>query len=103
MITLPNSLRDRRYLADQSTLAHLLEGCGFAGMHSVVDFGCGEGGWLWPLSRMANAVTGIDLSTAAIATAMAVRDLNQIDNVELQTSGTLEDVATSSVDGLIML
>ena len=103
MITLPANSSAKRYLPDQSTMAEILEGCGFAGMNSVVDFGCSDGGWLWPLSRMAKRVTGIDADGGVIAAAKAIVELNLIGNVELQVSGNLEGVATSSVDGLIML
>jgi len=103
MITLPENSGAKRYLADQSTMAEILEGCGFSGMESVVDFGCSDGGWLWPVSRMAKSVIGIDNDSSSIARAQDILDTNKIDNVVLRTGSGLEGIATNSIDGLIML
>jgi len=103
MIKVPENSGATRYLADQSTMAEILDGRGFSEMESVVDFGCSDGGWLWPASRMAKAVVGIDNDSSSIGRARDILDTNDIDNVVLRTASSLEAIATNSVDGLIML
>jgi hypothetical protein len=84
-------------------MAEILEGRGFSGMESVVDFGCSDGGWLCPGSRLAKSVIGIDNDSSSIARAKGILDTNEIDNVVLRAGSSLEDIATNSIDGLFML
>jgi SAM-dependent methyltransferase len=74
----------RNHIADISRAVE--RGFGVADRHSALDFGCGVGRLLLPLSELFEHVDGLDVSPSMLKEALANIHEHGIDNVELLSS-----------------
>lgn len=64
---------ERTYSTDESVYINRINALDFAGNTRVLDAGCGYGQWSFPLAKLNNQVTALDISDERIATCQKIQ------------------------------
>lgn len=87
---------------DDGLKRSLLIGCGFSGMTHVIDYGCGNGPWIWPLLDLCKTVTGVDCN-AEYLHALEYEARKRGVSVKTVQAVDLRSLPSVSADGIICI